>query len=291
MIAPLPTLQRAARYCIALLTLLLAGGCSPLNMLNATVGGNFKQTANQAYGKQPRQTLDVYTPAQAVANADVVVFMYGGRWQYGSKEEYRFVADGLTEKGFIAVIPDYRFYPQVDWRDFIADTAAAYHWVETNIATSGGNPRRIFIMGHSAGAHLVAMVALDPTVRQRAGSNNAPCGMIGISGPYDFLPIDDADVQQVFKSANRLIETQPIFYANGKAPAMLLLTGEADTIVKPGNTYRLAAAVRERGGKAQVIGYPEVGHISIMLALSRSLSFLAPTLQDSAHFIRNTTCN
>ena len=184
---------------------MLAGGCSPLSMLSATVGSNFHETANQAYGTDPRQTLDVYTPENSVKNADVVVFFYGGRWQFGSKEEYRFVADGLTEKGFIAVIPDYRLYPQVDWRDFISDTAAAYHWVETHIAAYGGNPQRIFIMGHSAGAHLAAMVALDPQLRQKAGSTHAPCGMIGVAGPYDFLPIDDADVQQVFKSASPLI--------------------------------------------------------------------------------------
>lgn len=271
--------------------LMLVGGCSPLRMLNATVGGNFRETPNQAYGADPRQKLDVFVPNKPIENADVVLFIYGGRWQFGNKEEYRFVADGLTAKGFITVIADYRLYPQVDWRDFIADTATAYRWVETHIAAYGGNPGRIFIMGHSAGAHLAAMVALDPMVRQKAGSEHAPCGMIGLAGPYDFLPIEDADVQQVFKSANPLLTSQPIFYAHHRGSPMLLLTGAADTTVKPGNSYRLAAAVQKNGGKATVLSYPNVGHIGIMLALSRSLSFLAPTLQDSTDFIHKTACN
>ena len=275
---------------VFLLSLFVISGCSPLSVLNATVGSNYQQTANQAYGPNPRQKLDVFVPAKPVANADVVVFIYGGRWQFGSKEEYRFVADGLAAKGLITVIPDYRLYPQVDWRDMIADTAAAYRWTETHIASLGGNPRRIFIMGHSSGAHLAAMVALDAKVRLQAGASRAPCGVIGLAGPYDFLPIEDADVQQVFKTANPLIESQPIYYVTDKAPPMLLLTGAADTTVKPGNTDRFAAAIQARGGIAEVKHYPDVAHIGIMLALARSLSFMAPTLQDSASFIQRTAC-
>lgn len=282
--------ERAFFNCLILCTQLLVSGCSPLSLLSETSGSNYQQTVNQAYGKDPRQSLDVYVPAKPDENADVVMFIYGGRWQFGSKDEYRFVAAGLTEKGFITVIPDYRLYPQVDWRDFIADTAAAYRWAETHIAVFGGNPRRIFIMGHSAGAHIAAMVALDSKLRQQAGSEIAPCGLIGLAGPYDFLPIEDADVQQVFKSANRPIETQPIFYVDRNAPSMLLLTGAADITVKPGNSYRLAAAVQAHGGKAEVTSYPGVGHINIMLALARPLSFLAPTLQDTANFIHKTVC-
>jgi len=259
-------------------------------MLSASVGSNYQQTVNHAYGTDPRQALDVYVPNTPTKNADVVLFIYGGRWQFGNKDEYRFVADSLADQGFVTVIPDYRLFPQVDWRDFIMDTASAYRWVETHIAAYGGNPRRIFIMGHSAGAHMAAIVALDPMLRKQVGSVKAPCGLIGLAGPYDFLPINDVDVQQVFKSATHMIETQPIYYVDRNAPAMLLLTGAADTTVRPGNTYRMADAVHENGGKAEVISYPDVGHVGIMLAMARSLSYLAPTLQDTTHFIRETSC-
>lgn len=287
---PRPLWLRGLFNGVSLLALLLASACSPLSLLSTASGSHFQETANQAYGQDPRQTLDVYVPSTPTQNADVVLFMYGGRWQFGNKDEYRFVADGLAAQGFVTVIPDYRLFPQVDWRDFLMDTASAYHWVETHIAAYGGNPRRIFIMGHSAGAHMAAIVALDPKLRKQAGSEHAPCGLIGLAGPYDFLPINDADVRQVFKTADPLITSQPIFYVGHNAPPMLLLTGAADTTVKPGNTYRMAAAVHENGGTAEVISYPDVAHVGIMLAMARPLSFLAPTLQDTTNFIHQTAC-
>lgn len=277
--------------CLAVCGALITGACSPLGLLSATAGSNVRQTADQAYGDEPRQTLDIYVPNGPVENADVVIFMYGGRWQSGSKDHYRFVAASLAKEGLITVIPNYRLFPNVDWRDLIQDSATAYHWVETHIASYGGNPHRIFIMGHSAGAHLAAMVALDASARRRAGGERAPCGLIGLAGPYDFLPIKDPDVKEVFKSAAQLIETQPIHYVDRSAPPMLLLTGADDTTVKPGNSIRLAAAVNERGGKADVVSYPDVGHVSIMLAMAPQLRFLAPTLRDALDFIRSTECD
>lgn len=288
MTAQFPRLKRI--YAL-LITAALLGGCAPLSILNGTVGASgYRPIVDQAYGAELRQKLDIYIPANAPKNADVVVFFYGGRWQTGEKNDYRFVAAGLSKNGFITVIPDYRLYPQVDWRDFIADAAAAYRWVETHIAEQGGNPRRIFLMGHSAGAHMAAMVALDETVRAQAGSRVRPCGLIGLAGAYDFLPFEDADVKQVFSSAKQPMETQPVFYVDGADPKLLLLTGDADKSVNPRNTYRLAEALLKRGGNARAITYPGVSHPGILISLAPWLKFIAPTLQDTADFIRSTEC-
>lgn len=280
------------RFGVALLgSTLVLGGCAPLHVLNGTVGADgYERIVDQTYGADTRQKLDIYIPAKKPTNADVVIFFYGGRWQTGEKDDYRFVAAGLTANGFIAVIPDYRLYPKVDWREFIFDAAAAYRWVETHIAEQGGNPRRIFLMGHSAGAHIAAMVALDETVRARAGSRVQPCGMIGLAGAYDFLPFEDADVQRVFSSAKNPLETQPVFYADGADPRLLLLTGDADKSVKPRNTYRLAEAMRDRDGSAQTLTYEGVGHVGILVSLVPWLRFVAPTLQNATEFIRKTEC-
>ncbi len=282
--------MRAVVIALALAGALAGSACSPLGVLSATTLSDAQQTTAEAYGTQPRQTLDVYVPNPRIENADVVVFLYGGRWQFGSKDQYRFVAASLAARGFITVIPDYRLFPQVDWRDFVSDAATALRWVETHIAAYGGNPRRIFLMGHSAGAHIGAMVSLDAVVRAQAGLERAPCGFVGVAGPYDFLPIQDADVKEVFKSADPLIESQPIHYVDQHAPPMLLLTGADDVTVKPGNSVRLAAAVNQQGGHAGVISYPDVGHVSIMLALAPQLRFLAPTLRDTADFVRGLEC-
>ncbi|MBI3546553.1 MAG: alpha/beta hydrolase [Gammaproteobacteria bacterium] len=283
--------RRSASLYLILIIALFSGACSRLDVLNATAGSSgYRRVADQAYGSAPRQKLDIYIPTDKTANTDVVIFFYGGRWQTGDKNDYRFAAAGLTANGVISVIPDYRLYPQVDWRDFIGDAAAAYRWVEKNIAAHGGNPRRIFLMGHSAGAHITAMVALDQSLRRQAGSEINPCGMIGLAGPYDFLPFADADVKQVFHSAERALETQPVFYADRTDPNILLLTGDADTSVKPRNTYRLAQTLQDRGGKAQVIVYKGVGHAEILIALAPRLKFIAPVLSDALNFIRKTEC-
>jgi acetyl esterase/lipase len=268
----------------------LIQGCSPLALLNDMGSSNYQRTYDQAYGPDPRQKLDLYIPTQHVKNADVVIFLYGGRWRSGDKADYRFVAQGLNANGVITVIPNYRLYPQVDWKDFIADAATVYHWVETHIAAYDGNPRRIFLMGHSAGAHIAAMVALDQTVRDQAGSHLPPCGMIGLAGPYDFLPFVDADVRQVFSSALHPMETQPIFYVDRSDPSLLLLSGASDTTVKPQNSYRLADAMQKVGAKAEVIVYPGVAHTGILVSLARPLQFIAPTLKDTMNFIHKTRC-
>ena len=284
-------LQRIATLCCIIAATAFVGGCSPLTLLNASAGSSdYHRTSDLSYGSAPRQKLDIYIPIEDAKNADVVMFFYGGRWRSGDKEDYRFVAEGLAAKGFITVIPNYRLYPQVDWQDFIADAASAYQWVEVHISAYDGNPRRIFLMGHSAGAHIAAMVALNQTVRNQAGSHIAPCGMIGLAGPYDFLPFEDADVREVFSSAIHPIETQPIFYADRTDPSLLLLTGDADTTVKPRNSHRLAEAMQQRGGKARVIAYPNIAHIGILISLARSLNFIAPTLEDTTNFIHKTTC-
>ena len=289
---PYPALFRALRNVLAILFFSVSiAGCAPLTILNATVGASdYHLVADQAYGKEIRQKLDIYIPEKSVNNADVVIFFYGGRWQTGEKIDYRFVAEGLAANGFISVVPDYRLSPHVDWRDIINDGALAYQWVETHIKFYHGNPRRIFLMGHSSGAHIAAMVALDQEVRIKAGSHIAPCGMVGLAGPYDFYPFIDADVRQLFSTAARPMDTQPISYADGSNPSLLLLTGDADATVNPLNSYHLAKAIQAHGGKAKVISYSEVGHSGILISLARSLPFLAPTLKDTSDFIRKTTC-
>ena len=270
----------------------LMSACSPLALLNASaIARPYRLQADVAFGADTRQKLDVYIPTQPAPQADTVVFFYGGRWQSGKKQDYRFVAQALTAHGLIVVVADYRLYPQVEWREFVADGAAAYAWTQANIAAYGGNPRRIFLMGHSSGAHIAALVALNAAARVPAADDARPCGMIGLAGPYDFLPFKDADIQQIFSSAADPRETQPIHYVDGDDPSLLLLTGDADTVVNPRNAERLAAAMRSRGGNATLIRYAGVGHAGILTSLAPPLRFYAPVRADIVAFVRATACN
>lgn len=276
-------------FLLPLSILLLLGACSPLKLLNATVSNDgYTSTLNQTYGEQLRQQLNIHVPNTVKNNTDVVIFYYGGRWQSGNKEDYTFIADAFTSKELITVIPDYRIYPDVDWREFINDGAMAYQWVYDNIARFGGNPERIFIMGHSAGAHIAAMVTTRQSLIGNAGKH--PCGFIGLAGPYDFLPIRDADIKRVFSSANDLQETQPITFVSKDNPDMLLLHGLDDTTVKPGNSTRMVARVKQVGGRAQAKLYPGVDHTDILISLASTFRGYSPALADSIGFMQKTQC-
>lgn len=274
---------------LPLFSLLMLSGCSPLEMLNATVSDNgYSSVLNLPYGNKPRQNLNIHVPKILNKNRDVVVFFYGGRWQYGSKDEYGFVADALTSKGFITVIADYRLYPQVDWREFVQDGASAYDWVVNNIEQYGGNPDRVFVMGHSAGAHIAAMAAVDESLLPN--TIKRPCGLIGLAGPYDFLPIRDEDVKRIYSTASSLDDTQPINFVNKGDPAMLLLHGVDDEAVKPGNSTRMAAKAKQVGVAAKANIYKGTDHIDILISLSSTFRSYSSALSDTADFIETTSC-
>lgn len=265
------------------------GGCSPLDALNAlTPAAEYTQYRDVRYAGSNEPGLDVYTPTPNRARPrDVVIFIHGGRWRTGSKDQYRFVADAFAARGYIVIIPDFRQFPDADWTGMITRSAQAYRWTETHISRYGGNPDRIFLMGHSSGAHLAAMVAFDRRVREAAP---APCGFVGLAGPYDFLPIADNDVREVFRSAKNPSETQPITFADAGDPAALLLTGSNDTTVEPGNSARMAEKLADAGARVETISYPEVGHAGILAALAPLNSRNASVISDSIAFMKQVHC-
>ncbi len=273
------------RIIFVLAAALLLTGCSPADPLNLLAWRHgIEITRSVAYGEAPRQTLDVYRPASPT-KSPVVVFFYGGSWQTGDKETYLFVATALARRGYVVVVPDYRVYPQVRYPGFLQDGARAVRWAKDNAARFGGDPGRLFIMGHSAGAYIAAMLVLDGRWLQEAGltPNQDVAGLIGISGPYDFLPLHGT-LATIFGGSN-VPDTQPISHVAPGAPPALLVTGKRDRIVEPSNTTRLAAKLTANGDKAVVKTYPWVGHITIIGSFAWPLRFLSPVLDDVDRFI------
>jgi acetyl esterase/lipase len=247
----------------------------PLRVLSAlTSRAGYALRAGVAYGALPAQRLDVYTPDAVAAAAPVVIFFHGGGWAIGNKDEYRFVGEALATAGIIVVIPNYRLSPPAIFPDFMHDGAAAVAWAAHEFA---GHP--LFLAGHSAGAHIATLLALDGRYLAGEGvARSAIAGAIGLSGPYDFLPLTEARYQRVFPESSRA-DSQPIRFVDGNAPPMLLVTGDADRTVKPGNTTRLADAIVAKGGRATVNVYPGVGHLGTMLALARILPLRGPPVR------------
>jgi len=258
----------------------LLTACSPANLLGwvqpAAAGGELHDIP---YAPGPRHALDIYLPAPDARPAPVVVFFYGGGWNSGERGSYSFAGRGLAACGAIAVVPDYRVWPETGYTGFLRDAADAVAFVRKDIPARGGDPSRLFLMGHSAGAYIAAMLALDP----RWLGGGALAGMVGLAGPYDFLPLREPELEQIFAPGGPL--TQPItFAANAKAP-LLLLTGADDTRVNPGNSVRLAARVRETGGEATAIVYPGAGHVGLIASFAAPLRFLTQALDDSCRFL------
>jgi acetyl esterase/lipase len=241
-----------------------------------------------AYAAHPRHRLDICRPAGAVA-APVVIFFYGGAWRSGNKGLYRYVAKALARRGYVAVVPDYRIYPEVRYPDFLDDAAQAVRWVKDNIGGFGGDPHKIFVKGHSAGAHIAAMLSFDARWLEKVGLHPERdiAGLIGLAGPYDYMPLRDETLKLIFGGADRP-ETQPIFHVAPGAPPALLITGGRDRLVEPGNSVRLAARLVAAGNPATVKTYRRVGHYIVVAAIAPLLRWFAPVLRDVDEFIAKT---
>ncbi|MGH6950633.1 MAG: alpha/beta hydrolase [Vitreimonas sp.] len=280
------------RALLAGLAALLAG-CSSLVAFNALAPrdrGGRRVLRDAAYGADPRQRIDVYAPTDIAAPAPVIVFIYGGSWDSGAKEDYEFVGAAFAAQGFVTLVPDYRLVPDVRFPGFIEDCAAATRWAADHVAAHGGDPGRMVLVGHSAGAYNAVMLALDAHYLADAGVDAARVrGVVGLAGPYDFLPLDVDATRNAFGQAADPQLTQPVRFARAGAPPLLLLWGDADTTVGVRNLQNLDRAMRTAGGAVESKIYPGVSHVDIMLALSRPLRGRAPTLGDVTGFARRVT--
>ncbi len=252
--------------------------------------GGIHVTHDIAYAPGPRGKLDVYSPRHAAPGAPIAVFFYGGSWQSGDKGFYRFVGAELAARGVTTVIPDYRVYPEVRYPAFLRDNAAAVAYVKRHAAEWGADPTRLFLIGHSAGAYEAVMLGVDRRwlVEQGLDPTADVAGVIGLAGPYDFLPLRDPTLKVIFGPEDERRDTQPIAHVDGAAPPMLLLAGTADTTVDPGNSTRMAAAVRSRGGKVEARLYPGVGHVGMITSLLWPLRGRAPVLAAVVDFMSPT---
>lgn len=283
----MPNLLRRAFLACAALSL---PSCSSVDALNATVGTQGIEVNHElAYIPDGRHGMDVYRADAAESARPVVMFLYGGAWQSGKRQDYLFAATALARQGALVFVPDYRLYPEVQYPAFIEDAAQAVAYVKRVAPSWGGDPRRLFIVAHSAGAYMAEMLALDPQYLRAAGMDRGDlAGVVSISGPADFLPITGEDIKAVFGAHREDPATQPVNHADGRNPPMLLLHGETDDTVYLRNSTALAARIRTAGGPVELKTYPGVGHIGIVLGFARLFRGKSPVLADTMRFIAET---
>jgi acetyl esterase/lipase len=142
-------------------------------------------------------------------------------------------------------------------------------------------------MGHSAGAYIAALLALDRSYLSRYGMDAPPpAALIGLAGPYSFDPTTWPTTKKIFtRAAGSPDAARPVAFARAGAPPALLLHGLDDETVELYNTRDLAAALKKAGNEAQTIEYPGIGHVGLVLAISTPFRWRAPALDNMVDFI------
>lgn len=276
--------------------MIVAGGAKSLNIGDRLLGdseGATLQVAGQPYGAGERNKLNIWVPTgtKKTDKLPVLVWLYGGGWYSGQRDDYGFAGRAFAKQGFIVVIPDYRLVPEGHWPDFLQDSAAAVAWTEKNIENYGGDPGRMALAGHSAGAYNSLMLALDPQWLKAAGSDASVIrGVLSLAGPTDFYPFEKGGRADVAMGDIRPVEqTQPITFVRADAPPLWLGHGTADTVVRVRNSQRLAAAMHKVGGSTTLREYDGLSHNDLVMALTKPLAYKGPILPEMTDFLRGVT--
>lgn len=280
---------------IILLALFFCGvtlsGCANLALFavntSARLNHQSKVVKDISYGKLTRQKLDLYLPKNGNTDLPVLLFIHGGSWQFGAKEDYYFLGKRFAEKGFVTVILNYRLYPHVKYPEFVWDAALALKWTQNHVAKYRGNPQKIFVMGHSAGAYMAALLNFDEKYLKQVGGNSSWIrGMIGVAGPYDFLPLGQKPFDVIFKNREQNKKLLPTYYVDGREPPTLLLHGFNDKTVEAKQSRWMAQKIRAKGGFVRSIIYPRASHAAIIGRTAGVLrSHHIPVAEDVVKFV------
>lgn len=272
--------------------LVTLAGCSPAGLLSQfdrlTSPDDVRRAAKGVpYAAGDRRRLDVWAPADTAGEAlPVVIFFYGGGWNSGSRGDYGFAGAAFASRQFIAVVPDYRLVPEVRFPAFVEDGALVVKWARDNVSRYGGDPKRITVAGHSAGAYIAAMLVLDTRFLENAGVDSGTVRAAALlSGPYDFYPFTEARGRAAFGSFERPAHTQPVTFARSGAPPILLVHGGRDDVVLPRNSRRLAERLNQAGAPVALRIYQGAGHVDTVTALSHPFRHRLPVLDESAAFL------
>ena len=280
-----------AAVVLATTTVVSCGGLAFTAANAPALFGDFDRRGDVPYGAHPRLRLDVYMPTEAKAGKPhpIIVFWYGGSFERGRKSQYRFVGAALAKAGFVAVLPDYRLYPEVKYPAFIDDGALAVAWAAQHAVEIGGDASRIYLAGHSAGGLIAGLLAYDEQRLTRVGIQpGAVRGFIGLSGPYSLDPNTDA-LRTIFAAPYGFDDWQPSRHVHERAPRALLMHGEDDDLVSVGHARAMAGALSAHGVPVTLLTYPGRGHADTVAAFAAAAPDKLPVLAEIRKFIAEET--
>lgn len=243
-------------------------------------------TRHVPYGPLPRQKLDIYAPKNGAVKA-TILYLYGGGWVSGARWYYRLFGRMMAARGYAVVVPDYHLFPHASFPAFVEDGALAFKWMHDHAAQLGGSSARLFVMGHSAGAHISALLALDTKWLGAQGLNTSAIkGVIGLAGPYTLNPLKWSGLKDIFAPAHAEPNgARPIKLVRAGAPPMLLLHGARDRVVGAHASTYLASALSGAGSAAEAKIYPRIGHFELFAAYLWGWRWRASVLADTEAFI------
>ena len=258
---------------------------SALAIVNGiTSNGGVGVSKDILYGDEPLQDLDIYYPkplAQAMkTNTTIkqeypmVVFVHGGSWESGSKEEYAFVGQSLAQAGYVTAVINYRKAPEHVYPDYVEDTAQAIAWSYKNAKRFHANPERFAVVGHSAGAfNAVAAIANEDFLKPYGIKPTDISAVIGIAGPYsyDFRKFSSVTA---FAADATPDEVMPDRQIKGAQPPYLLLTAEKDKVVYATNTIKMTQALKAAGVTVQTSEIKGASHATSIGAMAPPLRWV-----------------
>ena len=263
---------------------------SALAIVNGiTSNGGVGVSKNILYGDEPNQDLDIYYPkplTKAMKSKNVtddnaindsypmVVFVHGGSWESGSKDEYAFVGQSLAQAGYVTAVINYRKAPEHVYPDYVQDAAQAIAWSYKNAKSLHADPKRLAVIGHSAGAfNAVAAVANEDFLAPYGVKPKDIAAVIGIAGPYsyDFRKFSS---RTAFGSDATPETEMPDRQIKGEQPPYLLLTAEKDKIVHVTNTTKMTQALKAAGVRVETGEIAGASHATSIGAMAPPLRWV-----------------
>jgi acetyl esterase/lipase len=256
---------------------------SPVAVLNTITPKDFRVMHHVAYGKDPRQQLDLYIPLDDSVTPTlkpIILFIHGGSWQTGSKDDYLFVGESFSKAGYVVAVMNYRLAPQHKYPDYVQDAALALRWLADHGADYAADSETLIVMGHSAGG----FNALEVVDNQRwLAEVQLPVthikAVIGIAGPYSFNFHHFDNARDAFDPNSSPDDIMPDRHVRADAPPHLLLVAANDDTVKASNAVKMAKALRDKHIPVQMQTIEGASHISIMASVATRLSWYKPTRQ------------
>lgn len=277
---------------VVAVTAILLSGCARAAKADVKAFKDIDYYTGEGYNPE-KHKLDVHVPGDG-GNGDVVIWIHGGAWVIGDRTQYAYVGRAFAAKGLITVVVSYRLTPEVQHPGHIRDVAAAFAWVHKHIAEYGGNPKRIFVCGQSAGGHLTSLLVMNGKYLKEHGlDSSAVAGFIPVSGVYDVSSERIEHAARLGHSTDKIFtpdaelkkDASPILHVRPGLPPMLILVAEKDPLMLRVQAARLRDELVKAGYSPGYVELKGEDHVSEIFHIGKKWDPITPQVVE---FVKNT---